>query len=230
MRVRIKNSLRMKLTILLLCLTTGTFLIYLLINQFFLEDYYVTTKERSLLKGYEKINEILSNEGSITSESANQVAGVCEKYGITIIVVDTADNVKLEYGNGSILQERLREINFGISPYNTDVIKKTDKYILQSYHLDNNSGSGYMEVTGFFNKNMIFLMRMAVQSINESVSISMKFFVYVGIFVSFIGIIVAFIISGEFTRPILHLTNISKEMSKLNFNVKIGRASCRERV
>lgn len=220
MRVRIKNSLRMKLTILLLCLTTGTFLIYLLINQFFLEDYYVTTKERSLLKGYEKINEILSNEGSITSESANQVAGVCEKYGITIIVVDTADNVKLEYGNGSILQERLREINFGISPYNTDVIKKTDKYILQSYHLDNNSGSGYMEVTGFFNKNMIFLMRMAVQSINESVSISMKFFVYVGIFVSFIGIIVAFIISGEFTRPILHLTNISKEMSKLNFNVK----------
>ena len=152
MRVRIKNSLRMKLTILLLCLTTGTFLIYLLINQFFLEDYYVTTKEKSLLKGYEKINEILSNEGSITSESANQVAGVCEKYGITIIVVDTADNVKLEYGNGSILQERLREINFGISPYNTDVIKKTDKYILQSYHLDNNSGSGYMEVTGFFNK------------------------------------------------------------------------------
>ena len=120
-----------------------------------------------------------------------------------------------------IKQQRLQQINFGfnLNNANTKVIKETDKYVLQSYNLDKSNG-GYMEVSGFFNKNMIFLMRMAVQSINESVSISMKFFVYVGTFVSLIGIIVAFVISGEFTRPILHLADISKEMSNLNFNVK----------
>ena len=52
MHVKVKNSLRMKLAVVLLCLTAGTFLIYFLINQFFLEDYYLYTKEKSLLKGY----------------------------------------------------------------------------------------------------------------------------------------------------------------------------------
>lgn len=226
MHVKVKNSLRMKLAVVLLCLTAGTFLIYFLINQFFLEDYYLHTKEKSLLKGYHKISEILSDSGAITTESANQIVNVCEKYGITIIVVDTADNIKLQYGNGAILQQRLQQINFGfnLNNENTKVIKETDKYVLQSYNLDKSNG-GYMEVSGFFNKNMIFLMRMAVQSINESVSISMKFFVYVGTFVSLIGIIVAFVISGEFTRPILHLADISKEMSNLNFNVKYENKS-----
>lgn len=219
MRVKVKNSLRMKLAIVLLCLTAGTFLIYFLINTFFLEDYYLYTKEKSLLKGYRKINEIISDSGSITTDTANQIVNVCEKYGITIIIVDTADNIKLQYGNSNILQQRLQQINFGINPSDTKIVKQSDKYVLQSYNL-NNSNGGYMEVSGFFDKDKIFLMRMAVQSINESVSISMKFFVYVGIFVSFIGIIVAFIISGEFTRPILNLALLSKEMSELNFNVK----------
>lgn len=219
MKIKVKHSMRMKLTLLLLSLTTGTFLVYLLLNQFFLEDYYVRTKEKSLLNGYETINEILENGNGITTDVANEVASVCEKAGITIIIVDTADKIEFQYGNGNILKERLQQINFGINPYEYNVIKKTDDYILQGYNLKS-SGDGYLELTGFFNSNMIFLMRMAVESITESVNISMKFFVMAGVAILLIGSIIAFIISGEFTRPILKLAGISKEMSKLNFNVK----------
>lgn len=226
MRVKIKNSLRTKLTLLLLCLMIGTFLIYLFINQFFLQDYYINTKEKSLIKGYHEINVILEDEKALTTKSdninqiANEIADICEKYGLTFIVENPSSDIILAYGTANILHERLLQISFGINPSGTKEIKKTDKYLIQSYNLDKTNQDGYLEITGFFNENTSFLIRMAVKSINESVSISMKFFLYVGIFVSVIGMIIAFIISGEFTKPILNLSNISREMSNLNFNVK----------
>lgn len=220
MRVKIKKSMRMKLTCVLLCLTTGTFLIYMFLNYFFLEDYYLQTKEKSLLKGYKKIESILSERNSINYETANLVANVCEKYGITIIVVDTADMVQFAYGNDNILRQRLQEINFGVGNGHVKIIEQNEKYVLQSYNVETANQNGYMEVSGVFNKNMIFLMRMAVESIHESVQISLKFFIYIGIFVSLIGIIIAFIVSGEYTKPIMKMAKLSKEMSNLNFNVK----------
>lgn len=220
MKIKVKHSMRMKLTLLLLSLTTGTFLVYLLLNQFFLENYYVKTKEKSLLKEYETIDRILDDGNRITTDVANEVAAVCEKAGITIIIVDTADKIEFQYGNGNILKERLQQINFGINPFEQNVIKQTDDYILQGYNLNASGGSGYLELSGFFNSDMIFLMRMAVESINESVNISMKFFIITGVVILLIGSVIAFLISGGFTRPILRLAGISKEMSKLNFNIK----------
>lgn len=220
MRVKFGHSLRMKLTILLLCLTTGIFLSYFLINHFFLENYYLNTKEERLIDGYKDINKILKNEPTITTDVSNRIAKICESSGITIIIVDTADKIELQYGNAYELRERLRQINFGD---NSDfkVIKKTNKYILQRYEGNGDASSaGYMEISGFFDSNRIFLMRMAVESIHESVSISMHFFIYVGTAVSAIGIIIAFIISGEFTKPILKLANISRRMSELDFDAK----------
>lgn len=220
MRVKYKHSMRTKLTLVLLCLTAGYFIVYFLLNHFFLEDYYLKTKEKSLLKGYEKVNEILEEEEEISTKNANEVAEVCEKYGITIIVIDTSDYIQFQYGNGMILQERLREINFNYGNENIKIIERTDDYILQRYKPMNPDQSQYMELTGFFNEDMIFLMRIAVESIQESVSITMKFLVYAGIFVLSIGMVIAFFISGQFTKPILKLSELSKEMSNLNFAVK----------
>ena len=58
MVVKVKYSIRMKLTILLMCLIAGMVLASVLTNRFFLADYYLDTKERTLFKGYNSINEI----------------------------------------------------------------------------------------------------------------------------------------------------------------------------
>jgi signal transduction histidine kinase len=220
MRVKMKKSIRTRLTCVLLGLMLGTFLIYTLLNYFFLEDYYLKTKEKSLLKGYQSIDNILSGKDSINYDTANLVANVCEKYGITIIVVDTSNMVQFQYGNGNILGQRLQDINFSTSSDKVKIIERGDKYILQSCNIETAGQDGYLEVTGVFNSDMIFLMRMTVESIHESVSISLKFFIYMGLFVSLIGMIIAFIISGEYTKPIMKMAKLSKEMSNLNFNVK----------
>ena len=220
MKVNVKHSMRTKLTLVLLCLMAGNFFVYILLNHFLLETFYLDTKEKSLLKGYEKINEILEDKDVMSQKDANAVAEVCEKYGITIIIIDTSDYIEFQYGNGKILQERLREINFNFNSENQQIIKKANNYVLQKYTPASQEQGEYMELTGFFNSDLIFLMRIAVESIHESVSISLKFFLYAGVFVMVCGLVIAFFVSGRFTRPILELSKLSKEMSKLNFKVK----------
>ena len=155
-----------------------------------------------------------------SKKKQKEITSICEKYGITLIVVDNSDYIKFQYGNGMILRERLQQINFGFNPKDYELLERTNEYLLHGYNLNSAGTNGYLEVSGFFNQNMIFLMRMAVESINESVAISTKFYLAISIFVMIIGMLSAFIISGEFTKPILKLAGISKEMSNLNFKVK----------
>ncbi len=218
--MKFKDSIRFKLILLIFSLMAGSFLIYLFLNKFFLQDYYLRTKEKSMIRGYEKINEVLSEETPITTEKMNSVAKTCEKYGITMIVVDTADTIEMQFGNAEVLRHRLQEINFKPDDRNTKIIKKTNKYTLQSYYRDDNQAEEYLEITGFFNKKTIFLMRMAVENIKESVSISNQFFIYTGMVVCVISIIFTYFISVGFTKPIMDIANISKEMSKQNFEIK----------
>lgn len=220
MGVKVKYSIRMKLTILLLCLTAGMVLASVLINRFFLADYYLETKERNLLKGYNSINEIIGNSENISKQMSDEITVICEKYGLTLIIVDNSDFIKFQYGNGMVLRERLQQINFGFNPKDYELLERTDEYLLYGYNLNSPGTNRYLEVSGFLNQNMIFLMRMAVESINESVAISTKFYLAISVLVMIIGMLAAFIISGEFTKPILKLAGISKDMTNLNFKAK----------
>lgn len=221
-RRKVKYSIRLKLTFVLLCLTAGICFIYILMNQFFMEDYYVSTKQKNLLRGYEVIDTIVRTEGEINEEMAKQIVTVCEKYGIIIIIVDTSDAIEFLYGNGDILKKRLVDINFGRNPSDYKVIKSNSDYVLAGCNLQNTGSieSGYLELSGFFNTDMIFLLRMPVESIHESVRISRQFFAKIGLGISLLGIVIAYLISREFTKPIRKLSKLSEEMSKLNFNIK----------
>lgn len=223
MNSKVKYSIKLKLTLILLCITTGICFIYILMNQFFMEKYYLSTKQKYLLKGYDEINQVIQKNETVNDEAIKSIVSVCEKYGIIIIIVDTSDQIEFLYGNGEILKKRLVDINFGLNPSDYKIIKQTPDYMVGGCNLNQKSGNyenGYLEVSGFFNSNMIFLIRMPVESIHESVKISMQFYARIGLVVSFLGIVIAFLISKEFTKPILKLARISKEMSNLNFNIK----------
>lgn len=58
------------------------------------------------------------------------------------------------------------------------------------------------------------------QSMRESVDISNQFLAYVGITAVLVGIFVMFIVSSNFTKPILKLADIAKKISDLDFDTK----------
>ena len=62
-----------------------------------------------------------------------------------------------------------------------------------------------------------FLIRTPLESIRESVSISNKFYFYVGILIIVVSGFVIWFVTKRITRPISELTLLSTKMSELEF-------------
>lgn len=222
LNVKMTDSIRMKFIMILLYIIGGTFLVYLLLNNLFLEDFYMNSKKDNFMDAYEQMNDIVSSEDEnyrITSSAQNKLSEICENYGIAVVIIGTNNSIVYQYGNGAELSNRLTMIDFGLGSDNVSIIKKTDKYIFQRYSVGEEN-YGYLELYGRFTNRRLFLMRTTVESIQESASLSRIFFLYVGIAVLFISVIIVYFVSEKFTRPILDLANLSERMSNFDFNVK----------
>ncbi len=97
--------------------------------------------------------------------------------------------------------------------------KETDTYSIFSLY-DARMESKYIELVGYLESGEIILMRSNVESMQESVKVANKFLIYVGLISAVVISVIMFFVSRRFTRPILQLADISREMSELNFDVK----------
>ena len=216
-----KHSIRIKLTIIFCIFIVCTCISYVLINGLFLEDFYVNSKQEDLLDAYESINDIIGKyDVLISEEDRNSIYNICDKYGISVLITNIEGREIVRNGNVAILANRINSVFFEKDVRNVSIIKETDEYVLQKYTNEMIDNSSYLEMYGFMDNDGVFVMRMAVESIRESISVFNKFFVIVSGIVIFIGIILMFFMAKSFSKPILELANISKRMTNLEFDVK----------
>jgi len=97
--------------------------------------------------------------------------------------------------------------------------KETEAYSIFSLY-DARMESKYIELVGYLDSGEIILMRSNVESMQESVKVANKFLLYAGLVSAVIISVIMFFVSRRFTKPILKLAEISKEMSELNFDVR----------
>lgn len=100
----------------------------------------------------------------------------------------------------------------------TCLISKNDHGIYKVY--DSQIGSYYLELFGTLSNETSVYARTNYQQIQESVRISNRFLLYVGVIILFVTCLVMFFISDGITRPILELNEIAKHMSQLKFDKK----------
>lgn len=100
-----------------------------------------------------------------------------------------------------------------------EIIMMTDCYTLQKAY-DNRLSDDYYELWGTLSNGDSVMLRMAIQTIKDNVSISNTFITYVGLGILVIGIIAAYVFSVYITRPIKQLSHIAERMANLDFNVK----------
>ncbi|MBR5474847.1 MAG: HAMP domain-containing protein, partial [Lachnospiraceae bacterium] len=112
------------------------------------------------------------------------------------------------------LASRLENYVFGT--VNGELIGEKDQYrVYQAY--DPLAGATYMEVHGMLADDYIFLMRTPLQAIQESVLISNRFYLYVGLSAIFLGSLIIYVATRRLTEPILHLSSLAEQMSRLDF-------------
>ncbi|MCH4193024.1 MAG: HAMP domain-containing histidine kinase [Butyrivibrio sp.] len=199
-------------------------IISLLLNNTFLEKYYIRNKTEVITSAYNSINDA-ANSGDISSDNFDiELRKICEKYNIDVIVLDSdSQTVKSSSNDSTFLARRLwdnlLQINSDADNPDTQILTKTDRYTLQ-IGTDKRTSSAYMEEWGFLDNGNIFLIRSALDGIKDSVEISNHFMTYVGILIAIVGGILSLIISNRITKPILELTCISEKMKNLDFEAK----------
>jgi len=173
----------------------------------------------------------------ISEELRLELDILCSKSNITTVIVrDIISNsirpqaiVSYFFGTGGKNNQDVEVIRELIGDYflpgygqelkEKQLEKETEAYSIFSLY-DTRMESKYIELVGYLDSGEIILMRSNVESMQESVKVANKFLLYAGLVSAVMISVVMFFVSRRFTKPILQLADISKQMSKLNFDVK----------
>lgn len=259
-----KRSLRTKLTILLFCMTAGIIVISLCFNAFFLEFYYLKTKEQAILTVYEELllavksvdgeeeteettdssssdfatPDIESDldvpyfhdkedskqfQSSILNDSwVENISYLCDRKGVSVYAIDRSGSPVYIYGSVNMLYQRLSMMLVPVPrKEKTELIRQDANYVLQIVTEKGNSyEQRYLELYGIMDENVFVLMRVAMESIEESAAISNDFYLQVALILMVICLTVLWFVSKRFTMPILALASLSEKMCELNFDVR----------
>lgn len=101
----------------------------------------------------------------------------------------------------------------------TYILEETADYTIEN-SFDLRTKSRYIQMWGYLDNGNPFLIRSAVEGIQDSVHISNQFLAYIGILMAILSGIVVWLVSHQITKPILQLADLSKRMTNLDFDAK----------
>lgn len=233
----IKNSIRLKLTLILIGLVVLLVGLLWLTNLTFYPMYYQNSKTKLFLKAYENVKtcyEMSGNRngrGILQSEIEQEyINALAENNGFSIYVFrkqligeemypvmyyphDATTSIRF------MLSQRWSEIFHSDENSLIKVVESNEVYQVYT-RFDEMTDSNYLELIAHldtYNSDFI-LIRSNMEGMQMGVKTTNRFLIYVGIFISIVGIILMFFISKNFTTPILKLADISKKMSQLDFS------------
>ncbi len=159
-------------------------------------------------------------------ELDNSLLGTIHRYGemnnISIILVDSGTgNSLINSGReNDFLARKAQRYVLGQGESDNGPLIEHDNYVIE-INLDRRSNAKYLESWGFFSdNNTLFLMQMPLVSIQESVSLSNRFIMYVGLLALILGGIVMYFVARRVTDPIMKLAALSERMSHLDFDAR----------
>ncbi len=219
--VKVKLFLTLSTTVLLIIL----FLI--IVNNFALEKFYLYKKQNTLKSVYESLNDYYKTPGQ-DNDLQTELEKLSIKNNFDILIKDN---------NGINLYTTNKNFSTVIGSIN-DILDKVqsgkelesnDNFTIKKQR-DSKNGLSYMMLSGKLENGYFLYIRIPLNSIQDSVSISNNFLLMMAGFTILIASIMVIIVSKKFTEPILELNNIAKKMSNLDFSQKYKVTNARDEI
>lgn len=239
-----RRSIRWQFTIIFVCMTALVITAVWCTNNWALEGYYMNYKVDILEKAYTEIDNIvrretesgssaldgvdavLNEDEEAASTNAKELAAVVQELrdtsNITMLIYDSISNKTLlsSARDSEIMRERVQTYILGQGQMNQEILVQSDNYVIQK-SFDPRTKSFFLESWGFFSDNgTIFIMSTPLESIRESVQISNRFLMDVGLAAIVISAVILYFITKKITAPIQQLSVLSEKMSDLDFEAK----------
>ncbi len=200
--------------------------LYLLINNLFLERYYIRQKMQALTDIYEEINAIdsLADYNSSAFETSFRKISGANNVDLSILWVSAGTEgawVVYQTRDNAVMRARIEGYLFGLNAVADarDVLLRTENYQIQKFQ-DSVDEADYLEAWGKLQTGCFFLMRIPIESIRENVKISNRFTFYIILAAVAAAIFFVWWISRRISVPLQELTGISRRMANLEFGAR----------
>ena len=219
--VKVKLFLSLSTTVLLIIL------FMILVNNFALEQFYLYKKQITLKSVYESINDYYKTPGQ-DNDIQTELEKLSIKNNFDILIKDnnginlytTNKNFSTVIGN---INDILDKANDGKE------LESNDNFTIKKQR-DSKNGLSYMMLSGKMENGYFLYIRIPLNSIQDSVSISNNFLLMMAGFTILIASIMVTIVSKKFTEPILELNSIAKKMSNLDFSQKYQVTNAKDEI
>ena len=211
----VKKSIKARLIVTFVGITVIAFSMIMLANHFLLEKYYVTKKIDSIKVVYEELN----HYEKLTDKKLQDLKSLCIEKNISWLIMDTYHSEILYYDsrNPNRLYASLFGYITGIESMKTSILEREETYTLE---IKRDMELDYLDMWGILDNQDVFLIRLPMAGIKDSMEISNMFYLYTGVVVVLISILAIWYLSKRITRPVEELTNISKRMCELDFDAR----------
>jgi len=224
------KSIRSKLLLTFILLIISLVGIGLLINLFFLETFYIHQKTIKIKNSSQELKVLYGQKNK--DQLISFVDTLEKSHGFSIEVLSLSGSTLYSTLKGDS-KEKLRSIDEfedlqnkpnvsenGMNRLKSE-LKKTTFYVtktnLKSIDLE------FLLVGSKLDRNKILIIRTPITAINESVEIYNYFLIYIGLALLCVGTVIGLIMAKSFTKPILEISSMAKEMTSLSFSRKWNR-------
>lgn len=212
-----KKSIKKQFAAIFIGVMAATIILCWILNTVFLQSYYISDREKALLKAYNWLNESSDMQ---EEDFEIEFETICSTSNVDALIIDASGKQAISTVHDSQgLMMQLFDYLINKNKGNVEILQKEDNYTLQKVR-DSRIASDFLEIWGYLGDGKIFIMRTPIASIKESVGIANRFLAYVGIVAIIISGCLIWLVSKKITEPILELADISERMSELDFTVK----------
>ncbi len=219
----IGQSIRNRLAVAFIGLMALFMVIILLLNTFFLERVYTVSREENIYHVYDTINEADSYRSLDNSRSFQDYL---MENNLSVIIADPVTS-KLKYAFAKDPEAMVVRLIYGF-PLNLEgeqkILKTTEQYVLER-RVNTLSVTDSINMYGSLDNGDTFLVSTPIESLKESARISNLFYITVGLVMILLGSFAVVVLSQRITKPLHRLSQLSREMANLNFNVRYDSPS-----
>lgn len=179
------------------------------LNSTLLEKYYIKQKKNILINASKEIDYIYT--GNIESIYID-LEVIRNTIGANIAIISPNRHVK--YTSEGMYAKRV------FNPIHTKAMMNINRKYVFTLESDQKLNIDFLALRTILNNKDILILKIPMIAISESANIANKFMLFTGLLAIIIGMIWALIFSRRFTKPVLHLNDITKNMANLDFSKK----------
>ncbi len=218
-----KKSITQQMIIVFVSLLVFVFVFVLGLNTGFLERFYIMHKQRDLVEIHHILKTSTSKHQLDTKQLESKLSSLTEKENISLLVIGPDGKLSTVVDNSPKYQTLYFELFSNVVEKNQEnrkVIKVTEEYVIYQNKKDTVIQAEYLTMIGELPDGSNYVMRTPLDSIRENADLANTFLIYIGVIAGVLGGILVWVLARRISDPIKELAELSKRMTKLDFDAR----------